>query len=268
MQRYFKEIHNFQPLEKPQEREMFLKARDGDRTAFNKLINANLRFVVSVAKKYQRQGLTLEELIAEGNVGLLKAYERFDISRNLKFITYGVWWIRQSIISAIHEHAKLIRLPSNKIVNVTKIAKAREFLTQKLGRTPHEDEIIDHLGSPAIYNDHAFSYTIIALEEPHTENEGNLHNVIPAEMSYPEKRSLEKQFKYELDLVLKEFTEREKKILYMYYGINHVRPYTLKEIGIDIGLTRERIRQIKEKVLGKLRKKHRADKLRTYIGQP
>jgi len=262
---YLKGIKNFKPLTKEEEHGVFKKAKRGNKLAYEQLMNANLRFVVSVAKKYQNQGLLLEELIAEGNRGLVKAYHKFDITRNVKFITYAVWWIRQSIINAIHENSKLIRLPLNKITSVTKISRAREYLTQALEREPTDLELENYLGDTTLLKDAIFNYTIIALEEPHTDDEQNLTSILPAELSSEEKARRLELFKNELDIILKEFTSREQDIIYMYFGINHIRPYTLKEIGIDIGLTRERIRQIKEKVILKLQTRKRSDQLRYYM---
>lgn len=257
----------YNPLSKKEELSLFLKARSGDDRAKDKLINSNLKFVVSIAKKYQNQGLTLEELIADGNHGLMKAFGKFDVGRDVKFITYAVWWIRQSIINSIHENAKLIRLPLNKITNVTKLAKTKERLEQKLGRVPTNDELLDELGSnyATILRDSIYNYTVIALDEPHADSGTTLDNVIPAEPSSQEAAIEAEVLKQELESVLTDFTKRERDILYMYYGIEQVRPYTLKEIGVDMGLTRERIRQIKEKALIKLRRKHRADRLRQYV---
>jgi RNA polymerase primary sigma factor len=267
MEHYFRLIANYKPLTKKEELSLFLKAKGGDDRAKDKLLNANLKFVVSTAKKYQNQGLTLQELVADGNYGLMKAYHKFDVGRDVKFITYAVWWIRQSIINSIHEHAKLIRLPLNKITNVTKLAKTKERLEQRLGRAPDNDELLDELGDnyATILRDSMFNYQVIALDEPHADNGTTLDNVIPAEPTSQEMAIEASILKQELESVLIDFTQREKDILYMYYGIEQVRPYTLKEIGVDMGLTRERIRQIKEKALTKLRRKHRADRLRGYV---
>ena len=267
MEYYFKIIAGYAPYSKKEELSLFLKAKSGDDRAKDMLIKANLKFVVSTAKKYQNQGLTLQELIAEGNHGLMKAYNKFDVSRDVKFITYAVWWIRQSIINSIHENAKLIRLPLNKITNVTKLAKTKERLEQRLGRTPTNDELLDELGDgyATILRDSIFNYTVIALDEPHADSGTTLDNVIPAEPTSQEAEIEASILKQEIESVLTDFTKREKTILYMYYGIDQVRPYTLKEIGVDLGLTRERIRQIKEKALTKLRRKHRADRLRDYV---
>tara|TARA_B100001113_G_C21097486_1_gene617191 strand:- start:526 stop:1323 length:798 start_codon:yes stop_codon:yes gene_type:complete len=265
MKRYLNEIKDFKPLTVEEEREIMLKAKNGNNGAYNKLMNSNLKFVVSVAKKYQKQGLELEDLIAEGNLGLCKAFKKFDMNRNVKFITYAVWWIRQAILNAIHEHAKTIRLPLNKIINITKSRKAEEKFVQKKGRLPDMFELAHELDDPRILEDLKHSYTLIALDEPHTDDGKDLYNIIPAQDDVLDEAGKRDEFLGELKEALKDFTEREKEIIYMYYGINHVRPYTLKEIGIDMGLTRERIRQIKEKILTKLRKQNRSGTLRSYM---
>lgn len=265
MDAYFKSIGVFKILSREEERDLLAKARDGDLAAYNKVLSSNLRFVISVAKKYQNQGLELEELVAEGNLGLVKAFYKFDLGRNVKFITYAVWWIRQCILNAIHENAKTIRLPLNKIANITKLTKAREALAQELGREPSQIELEEEVNDPVLIEDAAFLYTVIGLDETHTDNDGTLKNVLPADPTYNDLRDREDAFRLELNIVLEDFTEREKKILHMYYGIGHVRAYTLKEIGIDMGLTRERIRQIKEKILERLKRKHRSEPLRPYL---
>ncbi len=265
MDPYFRSIKPFKTLSREEERELLMKAHNGDTAAYNKVLNYNLRFVITVAKKYQNQGLELEELVAEGNLGLVKAFYKFDLERNVKFITYAVWWIRQSILNAIHENAKMIRLPLNKIANITKLTKAWEALAQELGREPTQVELEEEVSDPVLMKDATFLYTVIGLDESHTDNDGTLKNVLAADPSYEELRNREDAFREELDIVLEDFSEREKKILYMYYGIGHVRAYTLKEIGIDMGLTRERIRQIKEKILERLKRKHRSEPLRPYL---
>lgn len=265
MDLYFKAIGDFNPISREEERDLIAKARNGNLVAYNKVMNSNLRFVITVAKKYQKQGLELEDLVAEGNLGLVKAFHKFDLERNVKFITYAVWWIRQSILNAIHENAKMIRLPLNKIANITKLTKMWEALAQELGREPTQIELEEEVNDPVLIGDAAFLYTIVGLDEAHTEDGGTLKNILPADPSYNELRDREDAFRQELDIVLEDFTERERKILYMYYGIGHVRAYTLKEIGIDMGLTRERIRQIKEKILERLKRKHRSEPLRPYL---
>mgnify|MGYP006411298071 CR=1 FL=1 len=266
MDAYLKLIRDFEPLTKKQEQELFKKAHNGDDAAYDKLIYSNLKFVISVAKKYQNQGLTLEDLICEGNFGLVKAYYKFDIGKNVKFITYAVWWIRQAILNAIHEQVKLIRIPLNKIANVTKIAKARALLEAELGGEPSDYEIEEYINDPLVMKDSLYSHTVISLDKPHTDNAKDLTNIIPAEDDKDSLAFLEQCFKEELESILvKDFTAKERSIVRMYYGIGHIRPYTLKEIGIDMGLTRERIRQIKEKVLNKLKMKHRSEKLRIFL---
>ena len=265
MESYLKLIRDFDPITKAEEHALFRKAKKGDKDAYADVITCNLKFVITVAKKYQNQGLPLEDLIAEGNLGLVKAYYKFDIAKDVKFITYAVWWIRQSIINSIHEHGRLIRLPLNKITNVAKINKAKEKLSQVLERDPREDEVTDYIGDPLISKDARYGYTVISLDAPQTENDKDLTSVLPSD-PIDNLEILEETFREELQELLKtDFSEKEKDIIHMYYGINHIRPYTLKEIGIDYGLTRERIRQIKEKVLKKLRHKQRAEKLRIFL---
>jgi len=260
---YLASIGDAEPLPKKREREVLKSAKRGNALNYELLMRSNLKFVITVAKRYQGQGLDLEDLIAEGNFGLVKAFNKFDIERNVKFITYGVWWIRQTILNAIHENAKLIRLPINKLTNVAKTNKAMEILSEKLGRAPSVAEISEYLENPDIVKDMKFNYSYVYLDAPQTDDGKNLNNVIKNPNSSPGEYELE--FRKELNDIIKDFPEREKTIIEMYYGIGYVRNYTLKEIGEKYSLTRERIRQIKEKVIAKLRLKHRQEKLRIYL---
>ena len=262
---YLKSIIPSTPLSKEEERALIKKGKNGDNAAREQVIISNLKFVVSVAKKYQNQGLTIDELVSEGNLGLVKAFEKFDVSKDVKFITYAVWWIRQAIFNSLHENAKTIRLPLNKISNITKATKASESLENTLGRYPSMNELEEYLeGDTTAIRDLKFNYTVIGLDTPHTENNETLNEVIPADLSYCVLKT-DEEFKKELTHVLKTFPKREKSILKMYYGIEQVRPYTLKEIGVDMGLTRERIRQIKEKILKKLRSKKHSKTLEDFL---
>lgn len=265
MDSYLKEIRKFKPLSKAEEYDLFVLAKEHDnKAAYEKLITSNLRFVVSVAKKYQNQGLDLEELIEEGNLGLVKAFYKFDITRNVKFITYAVWWIKQSIINAIHENSKTIRLPLNKIVNLTKAARLKYELEQELVRPIDMSEMQEYIDDPEILEDLKYSYTQIDLDKPRTDNERNLNCILEDEGVANPEEAVELVID-ELQEVLKGFTHREREIIYMYFGIGRVRNYTLKEIGIDMGLTRERIRQIKEKALERLKDSKHAERLRSYL---
>lgn len=260
---YLRSIGDAVPLNKAKEREVLISAKNGDNESYELLMRSNLKFVITVAKRYQGQGLDLEDLIAEGNLGLVKAFYKFDTKHNVKFITYGVWWIRQTILNAIHENAKLIRLPINKLTNVAKTNKAQEILTEKLGRIPAIDEIAEYLENPNIVKDMKFNYSYVYLDAPQTDDGKDLNNIIRDSGSTP--GEYEREFRKELNDIIKDFPDREKIIIEMYYGIGYLRSYTLKEIGEKYKLTRERIRQIKEKVIGKLRLKHRQEKLRIYL---
>ncbi|KKN03319.1 hypothetical protein LCGC14_1108840 [marine sediment metagenome] len=241
------------------------KAKNGNRDAYNELMNRNLRFVVSVAKKYQNQGMPLEELIAEGNAGLIVAFHNFDDKKfDVKFITYAVWWIRQSIMKAIHDNAKIIRLPLNVIMEMTKLNKIRKELEQQVGRPLTTDEILELTDNDEVANAIKYNYGIIDLDAPRTDNEKDLTNVLVDPNAKDIQISLE-DIKDELKFILRDFPERERDILIMYFGINQMRPYTLKEIGVDKGLTRERIRQIKEKTINNLKEDKYANQLREYL---
>jgi len=260
--RYLRIIRKYNPLTKAEEIEYFKKAKAGDQQAYEMIINSNLRFVASIAKNYVGKGLELDELIQEGNIGLIKAYHKFDLSKNCKFITYAVWWIRQSILTAIHENSNIVRLPVNKITNIMKTVKLKNELEQELAKSISLDELVNYVDDPTILKDMQYNSIIIEIDQPQTDNLKTLHEILTDNTAVLNESE---QIKKELDDILKGFTDREKEILYMYYGINYVRPYTLKEIGCDMGLTKERIRQIKNQVIEKLNKNNLVDRLRDYL---
>lgn len=263
---YFDSIKDIPPLTKEEEQGLFIKAKAGDERAKDKIIRSNLRFVVSVAKQYQGQGIPLEDLIGEGNYGLMKAYENFDVTRNIKFITYAVWWIRQSIINCIHESSRLIRLPANKISLVGKINKIKTELEQEIGKAPTIEELYQELHKHGIYDSvDNLMFTYVDIDKPHEHTNKTIHEILPSEEAPPSKDIEDQYLSKDIKKVLGEFTPREQEIIKMYFGIDEIRGHTLEEIGIDLGLTRERIRQIKKTVIEKLQKKHRAKRLEMHI---
>lgn len=258
---YLIEIRKFPPLTREEEKQTIINAKNGDKQAYELLIKSNLRFVVSTAKKYQGQGVDLEDLISEGNLGLVKAYEKFDISRNYKFITYAVWWIRQSIINLIHEHSRAIRIPVNKITNITKGSRIKDIREQFHGREVSLSEILDEF--PEIAEDLRYNFLMLDLDEPQTDDENDLNSVIE-DVSYELELEIEK-LNIELKTFFKKLTPREREVICMYYGIGHERAYTLQDIGEVLDLTRERIRQIKLIVLDKFKKNEVAEILKDFL---
>ena len=260
---YMRDIRKFKILSREEERALVIKANKGDRKSEEMMINCNLRFVVSIAKQYQNQGLELEDLISEGNIGLMKALKKFDVTKNYKFITYAVWWIRQSILNSIHENAKLIRIPINKISNVSRLLKLENILEQDLSRNVSLYELADHLNDDESVKNLQYNYTMIDLDQPQTDDDKTLSNIIPdPSVNFAEKLEFVKD---ELEDVLLDFSEKERQILYMYYGIDYERTFTLTEIGDHLGLTRERIRQIKQQIINRLRKQEKIDELREHL---
>ena len=270
LSKYLQEISRFEPLHPEREIELAIRVKKGDRAALKELTEANLRFVVSVAKDYQGQGLPLTDLINEGNLGLIKAAERFDETRGFKFISYAVWWIRQSVLQALAEHSRIVRLPLNRVGTISKINKASERLEQEFERAPRADEIAHQLEMriTEINDAQRIARRHHSLDTPFSDDEKNslLDVISDSNVDDPDKElhmgSLEREVRDSLDTL----KEREKDVIKMYFGIDREYALTLNEIGEEFGLTRERVRQIKEKAIRRLRHRSRSRKLRTYLG--
>ncbi len=268
--RYFSEIGKFSPLPPEREVELAIRIQNGEDLAMKELVESNLRFVVSVAKKYQGNGISLADLINEGNLGLIKAAKRFDQSRGFKFISYAVWWIRQSILQALAEQARLIRLPLNRVGTITKMTKTAEKLEAEIERQPKADEISHQLSmsSDQIVDAMMYSRKHSSLDTPFQDGEENsLMDVLenPHEDS-PDNLLMRESLKEDVKLSLETLADRERTVIEMYYGINGGRALTLNEIGEVFNLTRERIRQIKAKAIQRLGHKSRSNLLRQYLG--
>ncbi|KPJ54169.1 RNA polymerase subunit sigma [candidate division TA06 bacterium DG_24] len=265
---YLKEISEVNLLSPEEEIELAARTRKGDEAALERLISANLRFVVSIAKVYQNRGLSLTDLINEGNLGLLRAARRFDERKGIRFISYAVWWIRHSILKALAEQSKIVRLPLNKTERLRRIAKAAKELGQKRGRDPTVDEIARQLKVEAseVSDAMAIAKSDISLDAPVTEEDDCLVNIIEA-TTYPSPEELTKRntFRDELERALDILTPREARILILYFGLGEENPHTLEEIGAQMRLSRERVRQIKEKALKKLRHSPESVRLRIYL---
>lgn len=271
LDKYLHEIGKVELLPAEKEVELAKRIKKGDKQALEILIKANLRFVVSVSKQYQNQGLTLPDLINEGNLGLIKAAERFDETRGFKFISYAVWWIRQSILQALAEQARIVRLPLNKIGSINKINKAFNKLEQEYQREPTVEEVANILGTTAELVTDALSYSTIhvSMDAPLREEEASdMYDVMLNEDSLnPEEQLMDNSLRLEIERSLTTLGEREAEILRCYFGLNGYQSYTLEEIGTEFGLTRERVRQIKEKAIKKLKNKYRNRLLKSYLGK-
>lgn len=268
LDKYLQEISHDSMITVNEEVELAQRIRQGDQVAMEKLVRANLRFVVSVAKQYQNQGLSLPDLISEGNIGLIKAAERFDETRGFKFISYAVWWIRQSILQALAEQSRNIRLPLNQVGLLNKIGRESALFEQQHQRRPMADELSDILGIPAEKIEEAMSHSgsSISVDAPFVEGEDNsLLDVLPSSDTPTTDRSLmHESLATEIDRALSTLSEREKEILQMLFGIG-CQEMTLEEIGDHFGLTRERVRQVKEKALRHLRNTSRSALLKPYL---
>ena len=270
LDKYLQEIGHEEMISIEEEVELAQRIRKGDRKALERLTKANLRFVVSVAKQYQNQGLSLPDLINEGNFGLIKAAEKFDETRGFKFISYAVWWIRQSILQAIAEQSRIIRLPLNQVSSVNKINKVLNKFEQENERRPSIDEIAQDTDIPEEKIIEAFKVNThhISVDAPfHDDDESSLLDVIPNDaIPSTDKSLVEESLRAEIGRVLDILEDREKKVIEAYFGINQ-REMTLEEIGSKYGLTRERVRQIKEKAIRRLRQQTNNKILKAYLGQ-
>ena len=269
LEKYLQEIGKEEMVSAEEEVELAQQIRKGDKKALERLTRANLRFVVSVAKQYQNQGLSLPDLINEGNLGLLKAAERFDETRGFKFISYAVWWIRQSILQAISEQSRIVRLPLNQVGSVNKINREINRFEQANGRRPSIEEIAEKIDLPEDKIDEAMNINghHISVDAPFTEGEDNsLLDIMPNSDSPMADMSLvAESLKAEIQNALSVLNERERNVIEASYGIN-CPELTLEEIGEKFGLTRERVRQIKEKAIRKLRMCTKNKVLKTYLG--
>ena len=268
--RYFGEIANIPLLNFQEEIELAKQIRKGNKKALTKLVKSNLRFVVRVALDYQNQGLPLADLINEGNLGLIKAAKRFDETKGFKFISYAVWWIRQSILQALAEHARVVRLPLNRVSVMGRIGKTHDSLEQIFEREPTIDEIAKSLEISS--NEVKLIYRInnkqISLDEPITNTESNtlLELTEDTKLTAPDEPMTSGSLKEEIEKAFKSLSKRETEILKMYFGMDMDRPASLEEIGTKFRLTRERVRQIKEKAILRLRHQSRSKSLKQYLG--
>jgi RNA polymerase primary sigma factor len=270
IEKYLEEIGGYSPLAPEEEIELARQIRKSNSRALDKLVKANLRFVISVAKEYQGQGLPLQDLISEGNLGLIKAAQRFDETRGFKFISYAVWWIRQSILQALAEQSRVVRLPLNRVGAINKVGRALEELEKKFGREPSMEEIADKMEMTAyeVADVLKTSARHLSLDEPFKEDEGNsLLDILESDRyAPPDETLMQESLQVEIDKVLSTLKPREAEIIRLYFGLDGDRPLTLEEIGEHFKLTRERVRQIKEKALRRLRHRSRLEPLRKYLG--
>ena len=270
LEKYFQEISRVDMITAEEEVELAKRIKAGDKAALEKLTKANLRFVVSVAKQYQNSSMTLGDLINEGNLGLIKAASRFDETRGFKFISYAVWWIRQSIMQALAEQSRIVRLPLNRVSSLNRISRTFSDLEQRYQREPTEEELADvlEITSDEVSENMKLSNKKVSMDAPFINGEGNsLLDVLEnEEIDETDSELMVDSLRREVQRALSTLTTREAAVIANYYGLNGKQPMTLEEIGEQLGLTRERVRQIKEKGTKKLRHSSRSTILKTYLG--
>ena len=274
LDKYLNDIGKIDMINVEEEAELARRVKEGDQAALHKLTRSHLRFVISVAKQYQHQGLQLSDLINEGNLGLIKAAERFDETRGFKFISYAVWWIRQSILQAIVEHARIVRLPLNKIGSHYKLTQAIQSFMQEFEREPSDEELADLLEMRVkdVHNLMRMTGRHLSVDAPmggagehHEDNITMLDTLVCDDNDIPESNLLNESMYTDLYSELSKLNERETQVISAYFGLNGKQPMTLEEIGYMCGLTRERVRQIKERGLRRLRKSSAQNALRSYL---
>ncbi len=272
LDRYLQEIGKVDLITADMEIELAIKIRAGDQVALETLTKANLRFVVSVAKQFQNKGLPLSDLINEGNIGLIKAAKKFDETRGFKFISYAVWWIKQSIMQAIADQSRMVRLPLNRVGALTKISKASSKLEQEFERAASTEEIAKELEMDV--NDVAYALKVsgrhVSVDAPFSQSDNDKSSLLDVisnnEQPDPDDELMTNSLQNDIESSLGTLTEREAEVIRLYFGINSEYSATLEEIGEMLSLTRERVRQIKEKALGRLRHSSRSKNLRVYLG--
>ena len=271
LDKYLQDIGKEGLITAEQEVELARKIKNGDKIALEKLTKANLRFVVSVSKQYQNQGLSLPDMINEGNLGLMKAAKRFDETRGFKFISYAVWWIRQSILQALAEQSRIVRLPLNQVGSINKIRKVSSRLEQEFERPPSEDEIATELELPEhkVKSTMGIATRYISMDAPLANDEDSkfLDVFVPTTNEETDGSLMRESLGNEIQRSLATLNEKERNIINMYYGIGTNHGFTLDEIGAKFDLTRERVRQIKEKAIRRLRHTSRSKLLKAYLGQ-
>ncbi len=270
LDKYLQEIGKVDLISPEEEVTLARRIKSGDSEALRKLVKANLRFVVSVAKQYQNQGMSLPDLINEGNLGLMKAAQRFDETRGFKFISYAVWWIRQAILQSLAEQARIVRLPVNKIGSINKINRALARLEQEYEREPSSQEIAETLEMvPEEVKDALKTNSrTVSMDAPiSAEEDNNMYDVLQSnDTPSPDRNLINESLAFEIERALSTLSQRESKVLRLYFGLGMKHPYTLEEIGGELGLTRERVRQIKEKAIKRIQYTTRCRILKTYLG--